>query len=206
MNKITKIVFATHNQGKVAEIKDLLKDTGIEIQSANDVGIYEDVVEDGKTFEENALKKAEVVGKICNEWTMSDDSGICVDALDGAPGIYSARWAGENASGDEWVKLLLSKLDGVPEDKRTAWFETAAVLRAPDGKHWAFVGRVDGKIATEPRGVAHPHLPYDVVFVPNGYNKTFSEMSNEEKNVISHRGRAFKQLSKFIQNFSIINI
>lgn len=130
---------------------------------------------------------------------MGDDSGICVDALDGAPGIYSARWAGENAPGEKWVEKLLTEMNGVPEGKRMAWFETAAVLRAPDGRHWTFVGKVHGKIAVEPRGVAHPRLPYDMVFIPEEETRTFAEMSGEEKNAISHRARAFRRLRDFLQ-------
>lgn len=200
MKKIEKIVFATHNHGKVEEIRGILKDLGIRVVSADEAGVSEDVVEDGKTFEENALIKAEFVGKASGQWAMGDDSGICVEALDGAPGIYSARWAGENAPGEEWVKLLMSKMEGVPEGKRKAWFETTAVLRSPSSEHWTFVGRVDGRIATEAQGVAHPRLSYDVVFIPEGEERTFAEMSGEEKNAISHRGRAFRKLKDFIQN------
>lgn len=200
MNKPEKIIFATHNPGKVEEIKNILVDLNINILSADEAGVCEDVVEDGKTFEENAIKKVNFVGEKTNEWSMADDSGICVDALNGQLGVYSARWAGENAPSEEWVKLLLSKLDGVPEDRRTAWFETSAVLRSPNGKCWTFVGKVYGRIALELRGVIHPRLPYDVVFIPNGDGRTFSEMSPEEKNSISHRGLAFDKLKKFIQS------
>jgi len=197
-----KIVFATHNQGKVKEIREILKDFDISVVSAEEAGVQEDIVEDGNTFEENALKKAEFVGKIANEWAMADDSGICAEALDGAPGIYSARWAGENAPGHEWVELLLSKLKDMPEGKRGAWFETVAVLRSPTGEHWSFVGKVNGRIAMEPRGIAHPRLPYDVVFIPEGDSRTFAEMSSDEKNALSHRGRAFRQLREFVRNMS----
>lgn len=194
-----KIVFATHNQGKVQEIQQILKGLDVSVVSADEAGVREDVVEDGKTFEENALKKAEFVGKTADEWAMGDDSGICVQALDGAPGIYSARWAGEGAPGGKWIELLLSKLEGVPEDKRGAWFETVVVLRSPTGKHWTFSGRVNGKIAEVPRGLSHPRLPYDSVFIPEGEKRTFAEMTKEEKNAISHRGQAFRKLKDFIQ-------
>lgn len=194
-----KIIFATHNQGKVKEVRDILKDLDIEILSADEAGISEDVIEDGNTFEENALKKARFVNKKTKEWAMAEDSGICVKALGGAPGIYSARWAGENAPGEEWVRFLLEKMKDIPEGQRDAWFETSAILIDPDGKYWSFVGKVEGKITMEPRGVAHPRLPYDSVFIPDGYDKTFSEISDQEKNKLSHRGRAFRQLKDFIE-------
>ncbi|HEY4510369.1 MAG TPA: RdgB/HAM1 family non-canonical purine NTP pyrophosphatase [Candidatus Paceibacterota bacterium] len=193
-----KIIFTTHNQGKVEEVRKILKDFDVEILSADEAGVTEDVVEDGKTFEENALKKANFIGERTREWAMADDSGICVKALDGAPGIYSARWAGENTSGEERVRYLLAKMKDVPEGKRDAWFESVAILRAPDGKYWAFSGKVEGSIALEPRGKAHPRLPYDPVFIPKGYNKTFSEMSGEDKNSLSHRGQSFRQLKDFL--------
>ena len=175
-----------------------MKDLDVEIISADEAGISEDVIEDGKTFEENALKKARFINKKTKEWTMADDSGICVKALEGAPGIYSARWAGEGAPGEEWIRRLLSEMKNVPEGERDAWFETSAVLVAPDRKYWNFVGKVEGKITMEPRGVAHPRLPYDAIFIPKGYDKTFSEMSGEEKNALSHRGQAFRKLKEFL--------
>lgn len=195
-----RIIFATHNQGKVEEIRKILEGFDVSVVSADEAGVHEDVVEDGKTFQENALKKAEFVSRTANEWAMGDDSGICVQALDGAPGIYSARWAGENAPGHKWVELLLSKLEGVPEDKRGAWFETVVVLKSPTDQHWAFSGRVNGTIAMAPRGVSHPRLPYDSVFIPEGDNRTFSEMTQEEKNAISHRGQAFRKLKDFVES------
>src|SRR3989338_8869298 len=202
MEKIEKIVFATHNAGKVAEVGKLLGDLDIAVISADEAGITKDVVEDGKTFADNALKKAAFVGKWTYErvWSIGDDSGICVKALNGAPGIHSARWAGENAPGEEWIKLMLFKLQDIPEGQRQAWFETTAVLRAPNGLYWTFSGRIDGKIALEPRGIAHPRLPYDSVFMPEGNSRTFAEMSLDEKNTISHRGKAFRKLKEFIEN------
>lgn len=194
-----KIIFATHNQGKVEEIRKILEGFDVSVVSADEAGVHEDVVEDGKTFQENALKKAEFVSRTANEWAMGDDSGICVEALDGAPGIYSARWAGEGAPGHKWIELLLSKLEGVPEDKRGAWFETVVVLRSPTGQSWTFSGRVNGTIAVAPRGVSHPRLPYDSVFIPEGENRTFAEMTKEEKNAVSHRGQAFRKLKEFVQ-------
>lgn len=199
---LQKIVFATHNKGKIAEVRRIFEDVnGLTIVSAEEAGVMEDVVEDGLTFASNALKKARFVGYKTNEWTMADDSGICVDVLEGAPGIYSARWAGEGAPGHKWVELLLSKMqNSAPEEcQRTARFETMAVLFNPDGgEAFFFKGEVRGRIALKPRGVPHPKLPYDSVFIPDGYTKTFSEML-DKKNELSHRGQAFAKLKEFIQ-------
>src|SRR3989338_6391797 len=203
MRKIKRIVIATQNDGKVNEIKQIFQGVkGVTIVSAREAGVTEDVVEDGKTFAANAVKKAVFVAKRTGQWAMADDSGICVDALGGEPGVSSARWAGENAPGNRWVELLLSKLQGVPEEKRTAHFETMAVLINPQNEAFFFRGIVRGRILVEPRGQAHPRLPYDIVFLPDGETRTFSEMSDDEKNAISHRGRAFAQLKEFIQRMS----
>jgi len=203
MRKIKRIVIATQNDGKVNEIKQIFQGVkGVTVVSAKEAGVTEDVVEDGKTFAANALKKAVFVAKRTGQWAMADDSGICVDALGGEPGVHSARWAGEGAPGNRWVELLLSKLQGVPEEKRTAHFETMAVLINPQNEAFFFRGIVRGRILVEPRGQAHPRLPYDIVFVPDGETRTFSEMSDDEKNAISHRGRAFAQLKEFIQRMS----
>ena len=203
MRKIKRIVIATQNDGKVNEIKQIFQGVkGVTVVSAKEAGVIEDVIEDGKTFAANALKKAVFVAKRTGQWAMADDSGICVDALGGEPGVSSARWAGENAPGNRWVELLLSKLQGVPEEKRTAHFETMAVLINPQNEAFFFRGIVRGRILVEPRGQAHPRLPYDIVFVPDGETRTFSEMSDDEKNAISHRGRAFAQLKEFIQRMS----
>lgn len=200
MPKIDKIVFATHNHGKANEVAKLLADLGVTVITAKEAGITEDVIEDGMTFEENARKKVEFVGQATGEWTVADDTGICIEALNGAPGIHSARWAGENARGEERANPLLSKLQAFPEPHlRKARFETVAVLRSPEGRCWTFHGTVYGTVALEPRGIARSQLPYDSVFIPDGGTRTFSEMSSEQKNAISHRGIAFRKLKDFIQ-------
>lgn len=202
MGKINRIIFATHNKGKVEEMKRIWQDVNILILSADEAGVFEDVVEDGITFEENAIKKAEFIGKAVNEWAMGDDSGICIEALDGAPGVYSARWAGENATAWNILEYTLNKLKGVSEEKRTAWFETAAVLRSPEGKCWTFTARISGKITLEPRGHAIPGMPYDPIFIPDGEDRVFAEMSKDEKNAVGHRGLAFKKLKDFAQKIT----
>ena len=196
-----KLVFATHNPGKVQEVRILLADTGFEILSAEEAGVSEDVIEDGKTFEENALKKARFVAGRFNHtaWVVAEDAGCCIEALNGAPGVYSARWAGEGASNETIVAHTLSAMREVADGKRQASFQNVIALIAPDGLEKTFLGRVDGHIATEPHGTARPKLPYDAIFVPTGHDRTFAEMSTEEKNSLSHRGRAFQQLREFLK-------
>lgn len=195
-----RIIFATHNQGKVKEMQAILADLDMKIVSAEEAGIFEDVIEDGKTFEENAFKKANFIVKKTREWAVADDSGLCIKALDGAPGIFTTRWAGENVSGKELINFTLEKMKNIPAENRSAYFESAIVLVSPEGKRWTFSGIIEGKIAETPKGIAHPKLPYDVVFIPEGYEITFAEMSNEEKNSISHRSLAFLKLKKFIES------
>jgi XTP/dITP diphosphohydrolase len=189
-----KLIFATHNPGKLKEIKEILLDW--EILSLDDVGISEDIIEDGNTFAENALIKARFVVQKIGAWAFADDSGVCIKALNGAPGILSARWA----EGDEGkIKLILEKLKDVPVGEREAYMEAAVALVAPDGKEWIFNGRIDGNIVTEPRGINRPHLPYDLIFEPLGETRTLAEMSHAEKNKISHRGMALRRLKEFLE-------
>ncbi len=207
-----RLVFATHNQGKIKEMRAILAGLALEILGMDDVGIFEDVVEDGKTFEENALKKVKFVLEKCKDigcpkghpmsiqpWIVADDSGLCIRALGGDPGVYSARWAGEEASGEEIVRFTLEKLKDVPEGKREAHFECVLALVSPAGETWFFHGRVHGAIALKPRGAPHPKLPYDAIFIPNGYETTFAEMPLDDKNRLSHRGMAFRKLREFFE-------
>ncbi|MBU4332325.1 RdgB/HAM1 family non-canonical purine NTP pyrophosphatase [Patescibacteria group bacterium] len=195
-----KLIFATHNPGKVKEMRALLQGFDVEVLSAEQAGITEDVVEDGKTFEENALKKARFVAEMSGKWALADDSGLCIKALDGAPGIHSARWAGEAVLPEDLAAYTLKKMKAIPKEKRQAHFESTLVLMASDGRHWIFTGLVNGVISDKARGTALPKLPYDLIFIPEGRNKTFAEMSEEEKNSMSHRGRAFLKLKKFLKN------
>lgn len=194
-----KIIFATHNAGKIKEMREILKGLDIEIVGAEDVGITEDILEDGKTFEENALKKAKFVVEKTGEWAMADDSGICIDALGGEPGVCSARYAGDGASGEELVNFILGKISHVPEEERTATFVTAVALVAPTGDHWFFKGKISGRLSTLPRGGGRAHLPYDTIFFPEGESRTFAEMTDVEKNNVSHRGQAFRKLKIFLK-------
>jgi len=193
-----KLIFATHNQGKVKEMRAMLEGLNVEMVSQDEAGVSEDMVEDGKTFEENALKKAWFVAKRTGQWVIADDSGICIDALEGAPGVYSARWGGVGKSDEEVVQFTLAKMKNVTDNKRGAVFVSVVALVAPEARQWIFVGEVRGHIATESRGTPRPHLPYDLVFVPEGYTRTFAEMSDTEKNRLSHRGRALAKLKEFL--------
>jgi len=193
-----KLIFATHNIGKVKEMRALLVGLNIEVVSADEAGVHEDVVEDGATFEANAAKKASFTAERTGEWVVADDSGLCVEALGYAPGVFSARWAGEGASDETMVNHALAAMKDVPEGKRGAWFECALALRAPDHREWIFKGKVSGRISLERRGLARKKLPYDQIFIPDGHNRTFAEMPDEQKNTLSHRGLAFKKLHTFI--------
>lgn len=191
-----KIILATHNKGKLKEVKDMLAD--FQVFGAEEVGVFEDVVEDGETFAENALKKARFVAQKTGEWAVADDSGICIKALGGRPGVHSARWAGENSSDEDKVALTLGKIAESKDIDRSAYFESNVALVSPSGEEHVFVGRVEGKISDKPAGINRPKLPYDLIFIPEGHNRTFAQMSDEEKNSMSHRGRAFEKLKKFL--------
>lgn len=192
-----KLIFATHNPGKFQEMRELLAELEVAVLSADDAGVTEDPEEDGRTFEENALKKARFVAGQTKEWAVADDSGICIDALNGAPGVETARWAGDR---EKLVSHTLEKMKNIPEGKRQATFYSVVALVSPDGDEHVFKGEVHGRLATTPRGTALPKLPYDVIFIPDGYEQTFAEMPAELKNSISHRGRAFAELKKFLQS------
>jgi len=192
-----KLIFATHNPGKIKEMQELLADLDIEVLSADEAGVTEDLVEDGLTFEENALKKARFVCQKSGECAVGDDSGICLDALNGAPGIYTARWAGE---GNDLIDFTLDKIKDIPEENLGATFRCALALVMPDGQEFIFEGRSPGRVIKERRGPKVPKLPYDQIFIPEGYEQTFAEMPREEKHKLSHRGRAFGELKRFLES------
>lgn len=178
----------------------MLKDLNVDVLSMEEAGAGDDIIEDRKTFEGNALVKARLVAERTGQWAIADDSGICIKALRGAPGVLSARWAGEGAVDEEMVRYTLEKMKDVPEEKRQAWFKTALALVFSDGKERVFRGRVDGTISIDPHGTMRPRLPYDMIFIPEGHTRTFAEMSDAEKNSLSHRGRAFAKLKAFLKN------
>lgn len=183
-----KLVLATRNQGKVREMSELLGPQGIEIISLAEFPELGDVEEDGDTFRENAIKKASAVCEQTGLMALADDSGLEVDALDGAPGVHSARFAGEPKDDAANNRKLLDLLSGVPPEQRTARFRCVIAIAVPDG--WAYTadGTCEGVIAEEPRGSGG--FGYDPLFYLPEYGKTFAELDLETKNKISHRGRA----------------
>ena len=191
-----KIIFATGNQGKLREVRAIVADLGIEVESMKDAGIDVDIVEDGKTFAENALIKARTVCKACGEVTMSDDSGLEIDALGGEPGIYSARYMGEDTSYHIKNMNLVERLEGVPDEKRTARFVCAIACVFPDGRELTCRETFEGRIGYEEKG--ENGFGYDPIFIPEGYDKTFGELPAELKNTISHRARALAELVKVL--------
>ena len=194
MLKIKQLIFASHNPGKIAEIKELLAPYGIEVLSAADAGLP-DVEETGRTFEENAYIKARAAAQARHIPCIADDSGLCVDAIGGKPGVYTARYA-PNRNFDLGMDKLLKELNDTNPQNRAAHFSCVIVIAYPDGAYKAFEGRIDGNIATQKTGEAG--FGYDPIFIPTGYTRSFAEFSSEEKNKISHRGRALQKFIDFI--------
>jgi len=189
-----KLVLATANPHKAREIEAVLRATGLAVELVPRPPSVLDVDETGDTLEDNARLKAQALCEATGMGALADDTGLEVDALDGAPGVFSARYAGEDATYADNVNKLLGALDGVPADARRARFATVALARWPDGREVAALGELDGTIATEPRGSGG--FGYDPVFVPDdGDGRTFAEMAPEEKDAVSHRGRAFRTLA-----------
>jgi XTP/dITP diphosphohydrolase len=191
-----KIVFATGNIGKVKEVREMLDGMGIEFVSLSDYAHVPEIVEDGKSFLENALKKAKIISEFTGETVLSDDSGLQVDALGGEPGIYSARYAGESATDEENNAALLTKLKNIPQEKRTAFFSCVLVLYRTDGSYDYVEGKWNGQIIDERRG--NNGFGYDPIFFVPELKKTAAELPAEIKNKVSHRGQAFTQLKKAI--------
>ena len=190
MNEILTLVIATGNPGKTAEIRDMLKGFPIKIKNLGDFGPIPPVVEDGDTFDENAYKKASFVSRILGYPALADDSGLVVDALDGAPGVYSARYAGENASDQQRFTKLLDEMKG--HTHRQAAFECVLSLAVPTGAALTYEGRCEGLITQKPAG--NGGFGYDPVFYYPPLKKTFGQLSREEKSRISHRGKALGEL------------
>ena len=198
-----KVVIATHNPGKLKEMRELLSPYGIETISAGDLGLDEPV-ESGTSFTENAKIKATAAADAARLPALADDSGLAVEALDGEPGIYSARWAGEKKDFAFAMKTVEEKLQikkAATPEKRRGVFVAALCLAWPDGETVIFEGRVDGRIVWPPRG--DQGFGYDPIFLPDGFNRTFGEMSAEEKHGLpprgqglSHRARAFLKLAE----------
>lgn len=186
-----ELIFATHNDHKVKEVAQMLP-SYLTMKSLTDINFHDEIDETGKTFEENALLKAKTIFEKTNKNIFADDSGLVIDALDGAPGVYSARYAGTGKDADNVTKAL-KELEG--KTNRKAYFISIFCLIL-NGKEYFFEGKVNGTISTEIRG--EDGFGYDPIFIPDGYSKSFAQMTAEEKNNISHRGLAVKKLSDFL--------
>ena len=185
------LVIASRNKGKTQEIKELLKDFPVGIKNLDDFGPIPHLEEDGDTFDENAYKKASFAARILGLPALADDSGLIVEALDGAPGIHSARYAGENATDKQRCLKLLNDMEG--KSNRKAAFECVISIAVPTGPALTYEARCEGLIAKEPAG--SNGFGYDPVFFYTPLNKTFAQMTGEEKNHISHRGKALAELN-----------
>ena len=190
----TKIIFATGNEGKMHEIRDILKDMDAEIVSMKEAGIDIDIVEDGTTFEENAIIKAKAVAACTDAVVLADDSGLEVDYLNKEPGIYSARYLGEDTPQRVKNENLIERLDGVPDEQRTARFVCAIAAVMPDGETLTALGTVEGRIDYEEKG--QNGFGYDPIFYIPEYGCTTAELTEEQKNKISHRGKALEAMKR----------
>nr|WP_288556596.1 XTP/dITP diphosphatase [uncultured Mediterraneibacter sp.] len=193
-----RIVFATGNAHKMIEIRQILEDLGMPVISMKEAGVDPEIIEDGTTFEENALIKAREVAKLLpNDIVLADDSGLEVDVLNKEPGIYSARYAGENTSYEIKNQLILDRVKDVPEEKRTARFACAVAAVFPDGTEKVVRENMEGRIAYESAGANG--FGYDPIFYLPEYGCTSAELSPEDKNAISHRGKALRAMRVVIE-------
>ncbi|WP_294395171.1 XTP/dITP diphosphatase [uncultured Clostridium sp.] len=197
-----KLILASNNNKKIKELKEILSDIQVKVRSLSDEGIHIDVVEDGTTFEENAKKKAKEIFEFLKEKgeedfiVLSDDSGLEVDYLNGEPGVYSARYAGEHGEDDKNNEKLLKNLKGIPKKERGAQFVCQIAMFDEDGKYYTVRGEVRGYILEELNGEGG--FGYDPLFFYEPLDKTFAQLTSEEKNEVSHRGRALKELKAIL--------
>ncbi len=195
-----EIVLATRNPSKAQQIMHMFEGSSINVLTLDDVGVVGDAIEDGNTLEENAMKKViftrEQLGG--TYWIMADDTGLFINALDGKPGIKAARWAGENATTDEITQHTLDQLQGATD--RSATFRTVVAMMSPEGQEYYFDGEVKGVLLPERMAPAQPKMPYSPLFMPDGMNKVWAQMSVEEENAVSHRGKAFGATREFLES------
>ena len=194
---IKKLLIATGNEDKVKEINELLAELEIEVITPVQIGGIPEVIEDGETLEENAVKKASEVNEATGLATIADDTGLLVDILDGRPGVYSARYAGEDASYADNNSKLLEELAGLAKSERSAKFKTIIALVDLQGKAHIIEGTCKGHIALEILG--ENGFGYDPIFIPKGYQKTFAQLTPQEKNKVSHRGKALLKMKNYIK-------
>jgi XTP/dITP diphosphohydrolase len=196
---VSKVLVASRNAKKLEEMQRILRDhlDTVEVLGLDDVAVYDEPVEDQPTFEGNALLKARAGVAATGLPTLADDSGICVDALNGMPGVLSARWSGPPKSDDRNNQLLLAQLADVPDERRTAHFTCAVALVLPDGREVVVEGRMDGRVIRETRGSGG--FGYDVVFEADDRpGVTTAELSREDKDAISHRGKALRRIAPIV--------
>ncbi|MFV0233270.1 RdgB/HAM1 family non-canonical purine NTP pyrophosphatase [Empedobacter falsenii] len=191
-----ELIFATHNNNKVKEVTKMLP-SYLSMKSLTAIDFFEEIEETGETFEENALLKAKTIFNKTGKNVFADDSGLVIEALDGAPGVYSARYAGTGKDEDNIAKAL-KELDG--KTNRKAYFISIFCLILNE-KEYFFEGRVNGTIATEIMG--NNGFGYDPIFIPDGFSKSFAQMTPKEKNAISHRGKAIEKLNDFLTNLNV---
>jgi XTP/dITP diphosphohydrolase len=196
-----KILLATNNADKIAEIRNKLDGLNITILTLKDINKIIDVLEDSETLEGNALKKAKEIFLATGIPTIADDTGLFVDALGGEPGVFSSRYAGEDATYDDNCRKLLKNMEGIPDEKRKAHFKTVICFYINISEQYFFEGLVKGKIINEKRG--NEGFGYDPLFIPDGLNKTYAEMSLVEKNKFSHRAKALGHFCEFLKTVYI---
>jgi XTP/dITP diphosphohydrolase len=192
------IILATRNPSKAEQIQAIFAGAPLKILTLTQAGIEGEGIEDGETLEHNCLKKAQYAWEQSHRWTMADDTGVFIDALGGVPGVHAANWAGD-VSTEEAMQFILVRMKDVPVGKRTATFRTLATVIAPDGTVTTFIGEAPGIILEAPRGTVQRNMPYSPIFVPDGQAKTWSEMTLEEENAVSHRGKSFRQVREFLE-------
>ncbi|MCU9614052.1 XTP/dITP diphosphatase [Caldibacillus lycopersici] len=193
-----EMIIATKNAGKAKEFIEIFSPMGYTVKTLLDFPDAPDIEETGATFEENALLKAEGIAKYFNRIVIADDSGLAIDALEGRPGVYSARYAGESKDDEANIAKVLEELKEVPEEKRTAHFHCTLALTGPCMEPVIVEGMCDGVILTEKRGTSG--FGYDPIFYVPALGKTMAEMNGEEKNSISHRGNAIRKLREWVKN------
>ncbi len=201
--ELKKIIFATGNKGKIKEIQMILAELGVEVITMKEAGIVIDIEENGQTYEENALIKARAVAEYTDCVVMADDSGLEIDYLNNEPGIYSARYMGEDTSYKIKNANLVERLTGVPDEERTARFVCAIATVFPDGKEVTTRGIIEGQIGYEEKG--ENGFGYDPIFYVPRFGKTTAQLTEEEKNQVSHRGNALKLMKEELKKYANIN-
>lgn len=198
-----RIIFATGNAGKIKEINMIMADTGMQVISMKEAGISIDIEENGSTYEENAMIKARAVATYTGDIVMADDSGLEIDYLNKEPGVYSARYMGEDTSYRIKNANLIERLNGVPDEKRTARFVCAIAAVLPDGRELTTRATIEGRIGYEEKG--ENGFGFDPIFYVPEFGKTTAELSEEEKNQVSHRGKALELMKEELKKYEGIN-